>query len=117
MADDDEQKILEDYLKKIGSKGGRARAAKYDRKTLSKWAKLGGRPKKEARQRLLRCSWNIRRNDYTSQLGLLDITSVRHIFVAFQKQEIKLRNYPRVFAVPKRGVPRATIRKTVATPE
>lgn len=30
----------------LGRKGGKARAAKYDKKTLSKWAKLGGRPKK-----------------------------------------------------------------------
>jgi hypothetical protein len=34
------------YLASIGKKGGEARAAKYDRKTLSKWAKLGGRPRK-----------------------------------------------------------------------
>ena len=30
----------------LGSKGGKARAAKYDKATLSKWAKRGGRPKK-----------------------------------------------------------------------
>jgi hypothetical protein len=29
--------------------GGKARAAKYDKKTLSKWAKKGGRPRKKAR--------------------------------------------------------------------
>jgi hypothetical protein len=34
------------YLAKIGRTGGKARAAKYDRATLSKWAKLGGRPPK-----------------------------------------------------------------------
>jgi hypothetical protein len=33
----------------MGKKGGKARAARYDRKTLSKWAKLGGRPKKEGK--------------------------------------------------------------------
>jgi hypothetical protein len=32
----------------LGRKGGKARAAKYDHATLSKWAKLGGRPKKTA---------------------------------------------------------------------
>jgi general stress protein YciG len=37
--------IIQDFLKKAGRKGGKARAAKYDRATLSKWAKKGGRPK------------------------------------------------------------------------
>ena len=32
----------------LARKGGKARAKKYDRATLSKWAKLGGRPKKKA---------------------------------------------------------------------
>lgn len=35
------------YLSNLGKKGGAARAAKYDKKTLSKWAKLGGRPPKK----------------------------------------------------------------------
>jgi hypothetical protein len=30
----------------LGKKGGKARAAKYDAETLSKWAKRGGRPRK-----------------------------------------------------------------------
>ncbi len=34
------------YLKKIARRGGKARAAKYDKATLSKWAKKGGRPPK-----------------------------------------------------------------------
>jgi len=29
----------------LASEGGKARAKKYDRATLRKWAKLGGRPK------------------------------------------------------------------------
>ncbi len=37
------------YLASIGRKGGTARAAKYDKATLSKWAKKGGRPRKKAR--------------------------------------------------------------------
>ncbi|MFY9528034.1 MAG: hypothetical protein WAR24_03905 [Candidatus Acidiferrales bacterium] len=37
------------FLKRQARKGGKARAAKYDKKTLSKWAKLGGRPRKNAR--------------------------------------------------------------------
>ena len=39
---------VKQYLKKIASKGGEARAAKYDKATLSKWAKRGGRPRKDA---------------------------------------------------------------------
>jgi hypothetical protein len=39
-------KTIREYLKKIGSQGGKARAAKHDKQTLSKWAKLGGRPPK-----------------------------------------------------------------------
>lgn len=33
--------------KELASVGGKARAKKYDHATLSKWAKLGGRPRKE----------------------------------------------------------------------
>lgn len=36
--------MIREYLASIGRKGGKARAAKYDKKTLSKWAKKGGRP-------------------------------------------------------------------------
>jgi hypothetical protein len=39
-------KMIREYLANIGRKGGNARAAKYDKATLSKWAKKGGRPKK-----------------------------------------------------------------------
>jgi hypothetical protein len=46
----DKDKIIRDFLKRAGSKGGKARAAKYDRATLSKWAKRGGRPKKGDRK-------------------------------------------------------------------
>ncbi len=31
----------------LGRKGGKARAAKYDTATLSRWAKKGGRPRKD----------------------------------------------------------------------
>jgi hypothetical protein len=37
------------YLKSIGSRGGKARAGKYDKATLSKWAKKGGRPPKKGK--------------------------------------------------------------------
>jgi general stress protein YciG len=37
-------KMIRDYLASIGRKGGKARGAKYDKATLSKWAKKGGRP-------------------------------------------------------------------------
>jgi hypothetical protein len=39
-------KMLREYLASIGRKGGKSRAAKYDKATLSRWAKKGGRPKK-----------------------------------------------------------------------
>jgi len=39
-------KAVKEYMARMASKGGKARAAKYDKTTLSKWAKLGGRPKK-----------------------------------------------------------------------
>ena len=41
----DEDKIIREFLKRVGSKGGKARAAKYNKATLRKWAKKGGRPK------------------------------------------------------------------------
>jgi general stress protein YciG len=37
--------MIREYLADIGRKGGKARASKYDKATLSKWAKRGGRPK------------------------------------------------------------------------
>jgi hypothetical protein len=42
------QDAIKEYLSQIASKGGKARAAKYDKATLSKWAKRGGRPSKDA---------------------------------------------------------------------
>jgi general stress protein YciG len=39
-------KMIREYLASIGRKGGKARASKYDKATLSKWAKKGGRPPK-----------------------------------------------------------------------
>ena len=43
----DKDRIIRDFLKRAGSKGGKARATKYDKATLSKWAKMGGRPPKK----------------------------------------------------------------------
>jgi len=40
-------KMVREYLASIGRKGGKARAAKYGKTTLSKWAKKGGRPPKK----------------------------------------------------------------------
>ncbi len=40
----DTDKVIREYLAAIGSKGGKTRAKKYDKATLRKWAKLGGRP-------------------------------------------------------------------------
>jgi hypothetical protein len=48
MAKDTDAAIRQ-YLAKIGSKGGKTRAAKHGKATLSKWAKLGGRPPKPER--------------------------------------------------------------------
>jgi hypothetical protein len=42
----DKNNAIGKYLAGIGSKGGKARAKNHDAATLSKWAKLGGRPKK-----------------------------------------------------------------------
>lgn len=39
--------MIREYLAKMGRKGGNARAAKYDKATLSRWARLGGRPPKK----------------------------------------------------------------------
>jgi hypothetical protein len=44
MAKDTDAAIRE-YLAGIGSKGGKARAARHSKAELSKWAKRGGRPK------------------------------------------------------------------------
>jgi hypothetical protein len=38
---------VREFYKRLASVGGKARAKKYDRATLSKWAKMGGRPRKE----------------------------------------------------------------------
>jgi len=46
----DKDKIIRDFLKRAGSKGGKARAARYDKSTLSRWAKKGGRPRKGDKQ-------------------------------------------------------------------
>lgn len=42
---------LTSAAQQLGKKGGKARAAKYDRATLSEWAKKGGRPRKDAQAR------------------------------------------------------------------
>jgi hypothetical protein len=43
------EELLRRHLAKLGKKGGKARAAKYSKATLSKWSKLGGRPPKKPR--------------------------------------------------------------------
>jgi general stress protein YciG len=42
--------MIREYLANIGRKGGKARASKYDKATLSKWAKKGGRPPKTKKE-------------------------------------------------------------------
>ena len=46
----DADKVIKQYLSRIASKGGKARAEKYDKATLSKWAKKGGRPPKDGKK-------------------------------------------------------------------
>jgi general stress protein YciG len=43
---DERDKVIREFLTKAGRKGGNARAAKYDKATLRKWGKKGGRPPK-----------------------------------------------------------------------
>ncbi len=43
-------KLKQQIRRELSSLGGKARAAKYDKKTLSKWAKKGGRPRKKERK-------------------------------------------------------------------
>jgi hypothetical protein len=38
-------KDVMEYFRKTGSMGGKARAQRHSKEQLSKWAKLGGRPK------------------------------------------------------------------------
>lgn len=44
------KETIKQYLAKIGRQGGKARAAKHDKATLSRWAKLGGRPPKREKK-------------------------------------------------------------------
>jgi hypothetical protein len=43
----DKRKIIREFLAEAGRKGGKARAARHDKASLSKWAKKGGRPRKK----------------------------------------------------------------------
>jgi len=43
----DADKAIREYLASIGRKAGKTRAARHSKATLSKWAKLGGRPRKK----------------------------------------------------------------------
>jgi hypothetical protein len=39
------KQVIREFLQKAGSKGGKARAAKHDKATLSRWAQKGGKPR------------------------------------------------------------------------
>ncbi len=41
------EELKREIRRQFASAGGRARAKKYDKKTLREWAKKGGRPRKE----------------------------------------------------------------------
>ena len=43
----DKDQFIREYLADIGRKGGKARARKHDKATLSKWGRKGGRPPKK----------------------------------------------------------------------
>jgi len=45
-----QDRIIREFLTKAGRKGGKARAAKYNKATLSKWGKKGGRPKDSSKK-------------------------------------------------------------------
>jgi hypothetical protein len=45
----DTDKVVREFLAKVGARGGKARAAKYPKAVLRKWAKLGGRPQKKGK--------------------------------------------------------------------
>jgi hypothetical protein len=47
MAEKISREVRREVLRQLARRGGKARAAKYDKKTLSKWAKKGGRPRKK----------------------------------------------------------------------
>jgi len=47
----DQNDPVRKYLSAIGRRGGKKRAAKYDKKTLSAWAKKGGRPRRGEKKR------------------------------------------------------------------
>jgi general stress protein YciG len=44
------RQIIREFLEEAGRKGGKARAAKYDKRTLSEWAKKGGRPRRRTKE-------------------------------------------------------------------
>ena len=46
----DKDKIIREFLRRAGSKGGKARAARHDKATISKWGKKGGRPKNSGKK-------------------------------------------------------------------
>ena len=52
LKDDTPSKEVRDFLRKIGQRGGKARAKKYDTKTFRKWAKESGagRPPKHKKE-------------------------------------------------------------------
>jgi len=41
---------VQDYIRQVASLGGKARAAKHNKATLSKWARKGGRPPKDGKR-------------------------------------------------------------------
>lgn len=46
----DKDEAIKQYLARIGSKGGKVRASRYDEATLREWGRKGGRPRKRGKQ-------------------------------------------------------------------
>jgi len=49
----DRDQIIRQFLAEIGRKGGKARAKKHDKATLSKWAKKGGSTQEKGRRAMI----------------------------------------------------------------
>jgi len=74
--------LVRGYLSEIGSKGGRARAARHDHAQLSAWARLGGRPRRLDARGLERLAVMRRQGaalaECAARLGVSLATVVRH---------------------------------------
>jgi general stress protein YciG len=54
MKNEKQHTLVREFLSRIGKKGGKARAAIYDKATLQNWARKGGRPPGKASRKKTR---------------------------------------------------------------